>query len=96
MSNEQTVRDALNPWLTFVADDGFMAMRVREDDEIAERLDINPDMTVTELQRRLRIAERVLGCLPVPPAKNRVRTDKFGWTKDAAELLAWLARGDAQ
>jgi hypothetical protein len=42
------------------------------DFEVLEELGIDPDMTVTELKRRLRIAERVLNIAEAQPGL-------FGW-----------------
>jgi hypothetical protein len=80
MSNEQTVRDALKVSETFwIPEDGCHGARIKSDQELIDALGIDPDMSVSELQRRLRIAERVL------------EADNDG---GSGEFLAWLTRED--
>lgn len=78
MSNEQTVREA------FQAQSRGAGISWWHFDLMCEIADIDPDMSVSELQRRSRIADRVLDCtIETADAMPEPRA-----------LLAWLTRED--
>jgi hypothetical protein len=81
MSNEQTVMQVLR-------DADAYKLKPRHTLDV---LGIDPDMSVSEHQRRMRIAERVLTCDPahVPTLKDRR-------LYETELLLAWLIREDDQ
>jgi hypothetical protein len=83
MSNEQTVREAIARWPNFSGD--LRPVDLRMSGELAsDALNLDPDRSVSELQRRLRIADRVLEL--DTEAQEMRRTDP------EAALLAWLTR----
>lgn len=86
MSNEQTVREAIADALGWQPQHG--SREATGIDTLAEwievALGIDPDMSVSELQRRLRIADRVL----------LWQSGKATGKLDEVGTLAWLVKDD--
>ena len=88
MSNEQTVRHAI-----IYNDEAAPAYP----NQVMQALGIPLDMSVTELQRRLRIAERVLSdpVIDLPEWATGER-EAFIFDSGVDATLAWLTREDDQ